>query len=84
MCVLLLRKLHALCSTHIFFRSVSLSRVALKPLITSIEEEEQFFDRSILEVWFFCVLRLVQSALKTEHSRRKKFIKPREEELIRL
>ena len=72
-----------LCAPHIFFRSVSLSRVALKPLITSIREKKKknsfLIDRSW--VCFFCVLWLVKSALKTEHSRSplSKFIKPREE-----
>ena len=43
--VLRLRKSSTLCST-IYSFVPSLSQVALKPLITSVEEEEQFFYRS--------------------------------------
>ena len=51
MCVLLLRTLHALCCTHILSFRLSLSSRAETPVITSIEEEEQFFYRSILSVF---------------------------------
>ena len=49
-CLLLLRTLHALCHTYILSFRLSLSSRAETPVITSIEEEEQFFYRSILEV----------------------------------